>query len=295
MIAVLGATGQVGGEVARLLADGPADAVALVRDPDAAGIPLPAVHADLRDPATVRAALDGAERLFLVTPHVPDQERLEAVAIDAAADAGVRHVVKISGGAPSLGPNGVTPTAVAHWRSEQRIEAAGLGFTHLRPSFYTQNLLATMAPTVASAGVLAAPLGHAPIAMVDARDVAACAVAALLDPAPRDAAWQLTGPRPVTLDDVAAHLGVRYVAVRPRLAGRAMRRRGADAAEVAHAMRMAVYFATGADGVVTDHVERLTGAAPRPVEAFLDEHHAAFTPATGLARTLSRTRSKESR
>ena len=119
---------------------------------------------------------------------------MEAAAVEAAAAAGTRRIVKISGGAATLGPNGTTATAVAHWRSEQRIERLGLDFAFLRPSFFMQNLLAAVAPGVAATGVLAAPFGHAPIAMVDARDVAECAIAALLDERSGGRAWQLTGP-----------------------------------------------------------------------------------------------------
>jgi uncharacterized protein YbjT (DUF2867 family) len=217
----------------------------------------------------MRAALDGAEQLFLLTPHGPDQDLLETAAVDAAVAAGVRRIVKVSGGAPSLGPNGTTPTAVAHWRSERRIEATGLGFTFLRPSMYQQGVLALPRP---ARRVLVSPFGHAPIAMVDARDVAACAVAALTDPDPVDAAWQLTGPRGVTCDDIARHLGLRHVAISPRLAARGLARRGAPPWEVEHAARMAAYFAASCDAVPTDHVLRLTGRPPRPVEALLDEH-----------------------
>jgi NAD(P)H dehydrogenase (quinone) len=269
MIAVLGATGTVGRHVCALLADRPVEARALARRPQDADVPLPAVRADLTDPGSVRAALDGVTRLFLLTPHGPDQDLMEAVAIDAAARAGVQHVVKISGGAASLGPNGVTATATAHWRSERCIENAGLGFTFLRPSMYQQGVLALPRP---AGRLLVAPLGHAPIAMVDARDVAACAVAVLTDPDCVDGAWQLTGPRGVTCDDIARHLGLRYVPVPPKVAARALARRGAAPWEVEHAMRMAAYFATGSDGIPTDHVLRLTGRAPRPVEALLDEH-----------------------
>jgi hypothetical protein len=53
--------------------------------------------------------------------------------------------------------------------------------------------------------------------------------------------------------------------------------------------RMAVYLAAGSDRAVTDHVLRLTGRPPRPVQALLDEHRHSFAPATGLARLLSRT------
>ena len=255
MIAVLGSTGTIGRHVAAGLAEKGAPTRLLKRP-----------SADLRDAASLRAALDGAEQLFLVTAHGPDQDLHEANAIDAAVAAGVRRIVKISGGAPSLGPNGPTSTSVAHWRSERRIEDAGLRFCFLRPSFLMQNLDA-MAPR---AGVLLAPMGNAPIAMVDARDVAACAVAALLDGGP-DMAWQVTGPAAVTFKDIAHVLGARYVNVPPRLAAKALHRRGASAFEVDHAVRMAAYFASGADGAPTDAVRRLTGRPPRTVQQFLTE------------------------
>jgi uncharacterized protein YbjT (DUF2867 family) len=256
VIAVLGATGTIGSHVAAGLARRRVAMRALSR---------PA--ADLRHPASLRAALGGAEQLFLLTPRDPDQDLLEANAVDAAVAAGVRRVVKVSGGAPSLGPNGPSSTAVAHWRSERRIEDSGLRFCFLRPSFLMQNLRA-MEP---KAGLLVAPMGSAPIAMVDARDVAACAVAALLERDAADMAWHVTGPAGVTFKDVARLMGARYVNVPPRLAAKALRRRGASAFEVDHALRMAAYFASGADGAPTDAVRRLTGNAPRTVQQYLTQ------------------------
>src|ERR1700757_1786526 len=223
MIAVLGATGTIGSEVAARLAERGVEARALARDPDRAGVPLPAVRADLRDPASLRAGLDGAEQLFLLTPHGPDQEPLETSAIDGARAAGIRRVVKVSGGAPSLGPNGVSATAVAHWRSEQRIERSGLEFQFLRPSFLMQNLLSMPV----KAGTLAAPMGQAPIAMIDASDIADCAVALLTDGETTSTAWHLTGPAPVTFKDAAVKLGAkRYLNVPSRLAAGAIARPG---------------------------------------------------------------------
>jgi NAD(P)H dehydrogenase (quinone) len=288
MIGVLGATGRIGRHVAAGLALRGVDARALVRRPDQ-DLPLPAVHADLSSQATLAAAFDGVERLLLLTAHGPDQDLREAAALDAAVAAGVQRIVKISGGAATLGPNGTTPTAVAHWRSEQRIERSGLDFTFLRPSFYMQNLLDVVAATLAAKGVLVAPFGHAPIAMVDTRDVADCAIAVLLDESPSRRTWQLTGPRPVSFDAIAERLGGRYLNVPVKLAARTMRRRGLPAAEIDHATRMAAYFASASDGTATDHVLRLTGHGPRPIEAFLDEHSSAFSPTTRLARALSRT------
>ena len=265
MIALLGATGTIGQHVAAGLAERGAHARALARDPARHRLPLPAVTGDLRDPESLRDAMTGAEQLFLLTPHHPDQDLLEANAVDAAKAAGVKRIVKISGGAPALGPNGVAPTALAHWRSERRIEDSGLRFCFLRPSFLMQNLLA-MTP---KAGLLLAPMGDAPIAMIDARDVADCAVALLLDASAPDTAWHLTGPTPVMFKDAAAHLGARYVNVPPRMAALALRRQGASPFEVEHALRMAAYFASGADGAPTDAVRRITGRPPRTLNDFL--------------------------
>jgi uncharacterized protein YbjT (DUF2867 family) len=179
----------------------------------------------------------------------------------------VQRIVKVSGGAPSLGPNGPSPTAVGHWRTERLIEASGLRWTFLRPSFLMQNLLSLPL----TGGLLLAPMGHAPVAMVDARDVAACAVAALTG-SDGDGAWHLTGPAGVTFADVAPHLGARrYLNLPRKVAATVMRRRGAPAFEVEHAIGMAAYLASGADGAPTNDVRRLTGRPPRSLDQFFND------------------------
>ena len=192
----------------------------------------------------------------------------------------------------SLGPNGATPTAVAHRRAEQRIERSRLELTFLRPSFFMQNLLDAFAPSVAATGLLAGPFGNAPIVMVDIRDVAACAVAALLADGTTSRAWQLTGRRPVRFPMIAEQLGARHVKVPAKAAMAAMCRRGSGAFEIEHARRMSSYFAAGSDGVATDHVLRLTGRSPRSSETFLAEHRDAFARGTPLG--LSHNTTKES-
>jgi NAD(P)H dehydrogenase (quinone) len=254
MIAVLGSTGTIGSHVAAGLAARGAP-LRLLQRPDA----------DLRDAASLTAAMDAADQLFLLTPHGPDQDLLELNAVDAARAAGVERIVKISGGAPSLGPNGPSSASVAHWRSERRIEESGLRFGFLRSSFLMQNLL-SLKPTM---GLLPAPMGDAPIAMVDARDVADCAVTLLLAPDAGDQAWHVTGPAGVTFKDAAKALGARYLNVPRGLAAKGLRRRGASPFEVDHSIRMAAYFASGADAAPTNAVRAITGHRPRSLDDFL--------------------------
>lgn len=273
MIVVLGATGTIGREAATLLGEADIPARAVVRSSTARDVPLETTAGDLRDRASLEQAFAGATDLFLLTPHSPEQDEMERNALDAAVASGVQRIVKISGGAPSLGPNGPTPTAIAHWRSEQRIEQSGLRFQFLRPSFLMQNLLGV--PVIK--GLMPAPMGNGQIAMVDARDVAASAVALLSDDHAPDGAWQLTGPSSVTFSDAARLRGVRYVSIPPRIARRALIRRGATPFEADHSIHMARYFASGADGSATSAVEDLTGRPARSLERFFEDQ----TPVKG--------------
>lgn len=273
MIAVLGATGTIGRQLAPLLGERDIPARAIVRSAGSGEVPLTTTIGDMLDRESLERALDGASDLFLLTPHGPEQDAMERNALAAAVSAGVERIVKISGGTPSLGPNGVTSTAIAHWRSEQRIETSGIKFQFLRPSFLMQNLLGL--PLMR--GLMPAPMGHGPIAMVDARDVAGCAATLLeRDDAP-DGAWQLTGPSSVTFSDVARVRGVRYLSIPPRIARRALQRRGASPFEIDHSTRMAHYFASGADGSPTGDVAELTGHRPRGLENFFKDQ----TPVKG--------------
>jgi uncharacterized protein YbjT (DUF2867 family) len=273
MIAVLGATGTIGRQLAPLLGERDLPAVAVVRSTDGVDVPLPTVAGDLSDRASLEHAFAGATDLFLLTPQGPEQDLMERNALAAAIAAGVKRIVKISGSAPSLGPNGASPTSITHWRSEQRIEASGIEFQFLRPSFLMQNLLGIQV----IGGLMPAPMGSGPIAMVDARDVAESAAVLLASDDRPSGAWQLTGPSSVTFSQVARVRGVRYVSVPRGIARRALRRRGASSFEVDHAMRMARYFASGADGSPTTHVAELTGRRPRSVESFFKDQ----TPVKG--------------
>ncbi|MFA4926893.1 MAG: NAD(P)H-binding protein [Patulibacter sp.] len=277
MIALLGATGRIGRPVAHLLHERGLPVRALVRDPATAGLPVPTVAADLRDPASLRAALRGCERLFLLTPHGRDQDLLEAAAIDAAIAVGVAGIVKISGGAASLSPNGPTSTAVGHWRSEGRIEDSGLEFAHLRPPFLMQNLLEQVAPVARKTGVVVGPFADEPIAMVDAEDVAACAVALLAAPTLGRAGYTITGPRPVTHREIARALNARIVRLPLGVTAAALRARGETPWAIDHAVRMAAFLRSGAAAAPTDAVRRLTGRPAVPIEQFLIRHGEAFS------------------
>jgi hypothetical protein len=98
LIAVVGATGQQGGGVVRALqARGRFKVRALTRNPDKhPELADEVVKADLNLPETLKAALEGAHGVFLVTnfwEQGTDELKEATAAVRAATDAGVKHFV----------------------------------------------------------------------------------------------------------------------------------------------------------------------------------------------------------
>src|SRR6202000_3161295 len=107
MILVTGATGQHGSRLLRLLSARGIAARAMVRNPAKAEAiaKLPhveVVQADMAQPETLAPALRGIDRPILISSATPDMAAVQSNFIDAAARAGVKHVVKFSGIAPEL-------------------------------------------------------------------------------------------------------------------------------------------------------------------------------------------------
>jgi uncharacterized protein YbjT (DUF2867 family) len=287
MILVTGATGQIGGTVARMLAANGAAVRAFVRDPRKAAVlserGVELAQGDLADGCSLARAMEGVERLFLVSGQDLRQAELQGNAVDAAAKAGVRHIVKVSGIAPSLSPGGPAEIGRQHWQTEQKIERIGVPFTFLRPNFFMQNLLETAAPIVSGLGVLAAPMGDAPIAMVDARDIAAVGAAVLTSDGHDERVYDVTGPRAFTYKQLAAilsevtHRRIAYVNPPPALATWALRRQGHEEWYVEHLAAMTGLFRAGAGATVSTVVRDVTARPPHSIESFAAEYLDRFS------------------
>lgn len=215
--AVVGATGQQGGATARALLAAGTTVRALVRRPDsdaarhlaAAGAEL--VRADLTDPASLRAAFQGADGVFAMTTSFTDRgtdgETEDGVRItDAAVAAGVGHLVYGSvGGAERR-------TGVPHFESKRRVEehiaSLGIPATIVRPVFFMENLAPTQEDGTT---VLRLPLpADVPLQMIAVDDIGAVAAAALPDPARVPAgAVEIAGDE-LTGEQVARVFGGRY-------------------------------------------------------------------------------------
>jgi uncharacterized protein YbjT (DUF2867 family) len=265
-LGVTGSTGQLGGRIARLLAGSGVQQRLVVRDPSRA----PALsgtsvaQASYIDADASRRALDGLETVLMVSASESANRLDEHRAfIDAAAAAGVRHLVYISfyGAAPDA-----TFTLVRdHYATEQHIERSGMTWTFLR-----DNLYADFFPMMADEdGVVRGPADGGRVAAVAQDDIAASAVAVLLEPAAHErTTYELTGPEALTLDEVAATmtraLGRSFSfhdeTVEEAYASRA--RYGAPGWQVDAWVSTYTAIASGELSGVTGDVERLTGRPP---------------------------------
>ncbi|MGX7826206.1 SDR family oxidoreductase [Actinokineospora sp. 24-640] len=268
-IAVTGATGRLGGRVARRLAEAGVGQRLVVREPSRAPeLPGATVVAGaFGDREAVRAALRGVDRVLMVSAaESPDRVEQHRVFVDAAVDAGVAHLVYLS--FYGAAPDAVFTLARDHWATEEHIRASGLSHTFLR-----DNLYADFMPALPGAdGAIRGPAGDGRAAVVGLDDIADSATAVLLN-APEHAGgtYELTGPDALTLHEIAEVITTttgRTVTYVPESVDEAYRSRapyGAPDWQLDAWVTTYTAIAAGELAPVTDHVERLTGHPATPL------------------------------
>jgi len=299
MILVTGATGTVGGHLVRLLTAAGAPTRAFVRSPESAdnlrGYDVQIAEGDYAQPQSLRRALEGVDRLFLLSPVGEHSARLASAVLDAAEEvagtSGVSpYVVKLA----ALGSD--DPAAPIRLLREhgvvlERLRGGQLPWTALLANAFLQNLLA-QAAQVQERGTLTSPVGDGRVSYVDARDIAAVAARLLTAPAgsaPSQAGegskYVLTGAEAVSYADIAGRFSAvlgREVAVEDIDLARyrdMVRGWGLPESTAEALVELAEYQRSGAAATVSDDVRRVTGRDPAGVEDFLVHHRAAFAAA----------------
>jgi uncharacterized protein YbjT (DUF2867 family) len=281
VIAVTGATGAVGGRVARLLAQRGAAQRLIVRDavraPELPGAEL-ALAAGYSDTDGMRRALAGVDTLFMVSGREQKGRVAEhAAAVDAAVEAGVGRIVYLSfyGAAPDC----TFTFGRDHFHTEEHIRAAEIAYTFLRDNLY----LDFIPFFCASDGVIRGPAGDGRAGFVARADVADVAAAVLTEDGHEGQAYELTGAESISLTRAAELLS--------EVTGHPIRFHD-ETLEEARASRapsgepdwviegwVTTYAAIAAgelDGT-TDAVQRLAGHPPYTVQDWLREHPDSYT------------------
>ena len=229
MILVVGATGVVGGMITRRLLEEDKEVRVLVRRDSPSsqlvqqGLATSAeslieagaqpVHGDLRDRASLDAAVDGVETVISTAnsamrggadnPQSVDLEGNRNL-IEAARDASVEHFIFVS----LLGadPNHPTLFVQAKAQSEASLRASGMDYTILAPTAFMEVWPAMVVgmPALQGQAVTLVAEGRRHHSFISNRDVAAFAVAAVDHPAARNQYLAIGGPEPLSWRDVVA-------------------------------------------------------------------------------------------
>jgi NAD(P)H dehydrogenase (quinone) len=262
VIAVTGATGELGGRVARGLAERGVAQRLIVRDasraPSLEGAEL-AIAASYRDRDGMEQALKGCDTVFLVSAReAADRMADHRAAVEAAVAAGVGRIVYTSFLAAA--PDATFTFARDHFQTERLIRETGLPFDFLRSSLYADYLPLL----VGEDDVIRGPGGDGRVAPVARDDVAAVALA-LLAGAAGDTAHDVTGPEAMTLEEAAATLAeatgrpIRYQRETLDEARASRAASGAEPWEIEGWITSYAAIATGELDIVSDTVERKTG------------------------------------
>ena len=288
MILVIGGRSKIGAALIGDLLGRGQRVRALVRAAEAAGgfaAGAEAVTGDLADEGSLVTAMDGIEKVFLLSSPHPDAVGWHCNAIDAARRTQVQLLVRSS----ILGADRESPAEFisAHTTCDRYLEGSGLPYVIVRPNLFLQNIPESTIPSIDASGTFYVDAGEARISMVDTRDVAAVVAAVLTEPGHAGARYDITGPEALSYADVAAKLTsatgrqITYVgapddAVRQALLGAGLDDWFANALVGLYQD----YRRSGADGYaaeVTGTVERLTGRPARSLDDLLREIAASFS------------------
>ena len=299
-IIVTGASGQFGSAAARLLLESvPAeDLVLLSRTPEnlaefkAAGAHIR--RADFDDPASLAGAMEGGERMLLIsTVRVGSRVEQHTAAVEAAVAQGVKHVVYTS----LLGvrtPDNPSVEGFDHIATERMVEASGLAWTHLRNSLYAEAVATAMAIPALLAGHKPENSGAGRVPIVSRDDCVATAVGVLTQDGHANVAYDVTGPELWTLPDAMAlvsDLAGKPIAIEPvddegmyaYFDSLGVARKASDVVPdgpIPWASEGMVTFGQsireGFMDIASEDVERITGHKPRTLRSVCEQYRSAW-------------------
>jgi uncharacterized protein YbjT (DUF2867 family) len=281
-ILVLGATGKTGSRVVTALRDRHVPVRVASRFPER--------HTDghlfdWQDRSTWTAALEGVAGVYIVpldgVPATPDF-------VAQAVAANVKRIVLLSArGVDTPGYFGdADPANEARRDAERAVRASGTAWTVLQPGWFAQNFSEGMFRDELLTGELRLPTADSATTFIDVEDIAAVAVAALLDEGHAGRTYELSGPRALTIAEALSEITAvtgrpsRYVPVDPGIYHAELLAAGLPEADAQSWIAALSPIHRGLEAKLSDGLQRALGRAPRDFTDFVKSANAtgAWTP-----------------
>lgn len=282
-VLVIGATGTVGSGVVKLLRETGHEVRAVTRrkSPPAPEKGLEWVRADLATGEGLRAAFEGAEAAFLMSPpgHADQHAILSPLIAEAAREAGegaLKKVVLMT----ALGANAVETAPMR--RAEIELEKSGVPFNIVRPNWFMQNFNTFWVQGIREQGKILLPAGTAKTSFIDARDISEV-VARLLVTHDRDGeAFDITGPEALDHDEVAREISramgrkITYEDIQPAVLKSGLLASGVPADYAEFLLMILGFLREGYNAGVTDGVKRVLSREPRRFAGYASDFKDRF-------------------
>ncbi|MBF9133911.1 NAD(P)H-binding protein [Plantactinospora sp. S1510] len=244
------------------------------------------VRGDFDDPVSLRRAVAGVEAVFLLTAPVSPTPRHDLALVEAARAAGVARIVKLS--AIGTGERFGADQVVGDWHleAEQAVRAGGLAWTLLRPSSFASNTLG-WAGAIAAGTPVPNLTGAGRQGVVDPRDVAEVAVAALTSDGHVGRTYTLTGPAAISVPEQAEVLAdllgrpIGTIDLIEEAARQRLTAAGLEPTAVRAALIGSAWARAGRNETVTDDVPRILGRPAATFRTWARDHRTAFGVVAG--------------
>ena len=279
MILITGASGNVGREVLKQIAQTGAQVRAAFQSAGKAAAPqgVEIAVVDYNQPETLRNAIKDVSRVFLVGPPTEQLPVLERKAIDVFAQSDVRLVVKLSamGGREAIFPR-------QHAESEDYIRSSGLPYTFLRPNGFMQNMVNYNATSIKTQNAFYGSEGDGRVSQIDIRDIAAVTVKTLTEDGHAGKTYTLTGPQALNNTEIAHILSevlgreIRFVNLSPEQLKQALLSAGLPEWNADALLDLQRFYRVGKAATVTQDVEQLLGRKPIRFASFASDYSEAF-------------------
>ena len=280
-ILVTGATGNIGSALVNELKASGADFVVMTSKPGVVVAGVETRHGDFTNVASLTAAFEGVDTLFLLFPLVENKVELARNAATAATAARVKHIVRSSG----VGADSTSAFALPKLQGEidDLLAATAIPTTFLRPASFMQNYVTYQSQAIKAGTIYMADGGQAQ-SLIDARDIAAVAARVLASPsAHAGKAYTLTGGEAFTGKQAAAAISaalgksVKHVSVPTEAAVATMNQWGMPPFIVNVMDSLNKIVSAGYASGVSPDAGNILGRKPRTFAAFVDENVARWT------------------